>query len=116
MRISKFDTVFVDRIPLELEYGKLYVCLDCNVVVHLCPCGCNEKVVLPIGKDQWVLKYDGEGVTLSPSVGNFQFNCKSHYFISDSNVQWLESSKKANNIKKKSKNSPFEKFKKFFKH
>lgn len=115
MRINKFSPVFVDRIPDELEPEKLYVCLACNVVVHLCPCGCNEKVVLPVGRDQWVLSYDGEGITISPSIGNFQFVCKSHYFIRNNNVQWLEDNNDDRNHNIKPKFSLLETIKKFFK-
>lgn len=75
-----------------LEPGILYICLECNVVLHLCPCGCGEKVVLPIAPNQWHFNYDGEGVTLSPSVGNFQFPCQSHYFIQNSQVIWVPES------------------------
>lgn len=89
MRQHDFVTQFVSRVPTTLEPGTLYICLECNVVIHLCPCGCGEKVVLPIAPDQWHFNYDGEGVTLSPSIGNFQFPCRSHYFIRNNRVIWV---------------------------
>ncbi|MBO5495650.1 MAG: hypothetical protein J5964_08030 [Eubacterium sp.] len=115
MRINRFSPVFVDRIPKELKAEELYVCMACNVVVHLCPCGCNEKVVLPIGRDQWVLTYDGEGITMSPSIGNFQFPCESHYYIRNNNVKWLEDNDDDCNYNKKPTLSLLEKIKKLFK-
>ncbi len=89
MRLHEFIPQFVPRSPTELEPGILYVCLECNVAIHLCPCGCGEKVVLPLAPDQWNFSYDGDGVTLSPSIGNFQFPCQSHYFIRNNRVVWV---------------------------
>ena len=89
MKCSKFDIEFVHRVPSQPKDGILYVCLECNVVVHLCACGCGEKVVLPIAPDFWKFYYDGEGVSLFPSVGNFNFACNSHYYIRNSNVLWV---------------------------
>ena len=53
MKINIFENRFVNRIPEKLYPGILYICLDCNVVVHLCACGCSEKVVIPLAPDQW---------------------------------------------------------------
>lgn len=91
MKIKKFKTKFVYRIPKELEDGVLYVCIDCNVIVHKCACGCGEKTVTPIDKiNGWVMKYDGQTVTLRPSIGNFSIPCNSHYYITENKVEWLE--------------------------
>lgn len=92
MRIYEFKNEFVRRVPAELEEGVLYICLDCDVVVHQCACGCGEKVVLPLSHEHWKLSYDGE-VTLSPSIGNYQYSCKSHYFIRNGKVIWLDAKK-----------------------
>ena len=35
------------------------------------------------------MSYDGETVTLAPSVGNWSFACKSHYVIRRNEVFWL---------------------------
>ena len=35
------------------------------------------------------MKYDGQSITLRPSIGNFNINCKSHYFITENRVEWL---------------------------
>lgn len=91
---------FVHRVPSELEEGVLYICLACEVVVHKCACGCGEKVVLPLAKEHWQLHYDGD-VTLSPSIGNYQYVCKSHYFIRNNKVLWVES--EGNQMKEKRK-------------
>ena len=90
MRLNKFKLQFVQRVPEDLSFGTLYICLDCNVAIHQCACGCGEKVVLPIDPGYWSLRYDGENISLYPSVGNYQFACKSHYLIRDNYVIWLD--------------------------
>lgn len=64
---------FVRRVPEELEDGVLYICLECDVVVHKCACGCGEKVVLPLAPEHWKLYYDGV-VTLSPSIATINIS------------------------------------------
>lgn len=92
MKTKKFKVEIVDKIPYELKNGILYVCLRCNVIVHMCACGCGEKTVTPIDKKfGWVMKYDGQAITLKPSIGNFSIPCRSHYYITDNNVEWLDS-------------------------
>lgn len=113
MKIYEMKREFVHRVPAELEEGILYICLDCDVVVHKCACGCGEKVVLPLSPEHWKLTYDGE-VTLSPSIGNYQYGCKSHYFIRNGKVVWVESFKeefKSKKKRKKKKKSFFKQFK-----
>lgn len=90
MGLSKFTLSVVRRIPEQLEYGILYVCFECNVVVHLCACGCGEKVVLPISPSCWSIEYNGDAVSMKPSVGNFQFPCHSHYWINRNVVIWIK--------------------------
>ena len=100
MKIYEIKNEFVRRVPAELQEGVLYICLDCDVVVHKCACGCGEKVVLPLSPEHWKLSYDGE-VTLFPSIGNYQYDCKSHYFIRDGRIVWVESSDEVPKAKKK---------------
>ena len=112
MKIYEMKREFVHRVPAELEEGILYICLDCDVVVHKCACGCGEKVVLPLSPEHWKLTYDGE-VTLSPSIGNYQYECKSHYFIRNGTVVWVESFKEEFKSKKKRKKKKKTFFKQF---
>lgn len=72
---------FVEFIPEELEEGILYITVEYKSAVHLCACGCGNKVVTPITPTDWKLTYDGKAVTLSPSIGNWNFDCRSHYWI-----------------------------------
>ena len=91
MKINEFLPSYCRRIPVKLEEGVLYVCLDCNVVIHLCPCGCGEKIVIPLGKGDacWQFKFDN-GCSLFPSIGNYQIPCKSHYYITNNKVKWCK--------------------------
>jgi hypothetical protein len=80
--------VFVDSFPESLEEGKLYVSMRYASVAHLCVCGCGNEVVTPIRKRGWKLTFDGENITLSPSIGNHNLACQSHYFIRESEIYW----------------------------
>lgn len=91
MKTKQYKIEFVDNIPKNLKDGVLYVCIECKVIVHKCACGCGEKTVTPIDRKYgWIMQYDGQTITLKPSIGNFSMPCKSHYYITESKVQWLE--------------------------
>lgn len=85
----RLENVFVESFPDSLEEGKLYVSMEYASVAHLCACGCGREVVTPLRKDAWRLEYDGQGITLSPSVGSRNLACRSHYYIREGKVQWL---------------------------
>lgn len=72
---------FVEFVPDQLEEGKLYISIPCSVVVHKCACGCGNEVVMHLSPTDWKLTFDGETISLYPSVGNWQFPCRSHYWI-----------------------------------
>jgi hypothetical protein len=78
---------FVEFIPKELDDRVLYVSVQCCTAVHKCCCGCGQKVVTPLSPAQWRLVFDGETVSLKPSVGNWSFRCESHYWITNSQVK-----------------------------
>lgn len=88
---SHFLPEFVEFIPRELEEGVLYLSIAYLIAVHRCACGCGSKVVTPIGPTDWRFEYDGESVSLQPSIGNWQFPCRSHYWITANNVRWSRS-------------------------
>src|SRR5258708_5267672 len=79
---------FVAYIPEALEPDTLYISLEYNVAVHKCACGCGVEVVTPFSPAEWALTYDGESVSLWPSIGNWNFPCKSHYIIKHGKVRW----------------------------
>jgi hypothetical protein len=88
--IDYLEPVFVEFIPREseLQPGKLYVSMAYTTTVHLCASGCGMKVVLPLNPAKWRLQFDGEAVSLSPSVGNWDYPCRSHYWIQKNRIQW----------------------------
>jgi hypothetical protein len=51
--------------------------------------------VTPLSPAEWQLIFDGATVSLSPSVGNWEFLCRSHYGIRRNRVQWAPSWSKA---------------------
>jgi len=79
---------FVKAIPNELEEQTLYVSMDYATVAHKCYCGCGREVVTPLSPTDWKLIYDGESISLSPSIGNWSFECQSHYWIEKNSVRW----------------------------
>jgi hypothetical protein len=79
---------FVEFIPELLDEGTLYVSIPYATAAHLCCCGCAMKVVTPISPTDWRVTYDGESVSLDPSVGNWAFRCQSHYWIDQNRVVW----------------------------
>ena len=79
---------FVDYIPEQLDDSVLYVSIRFGTVVHRCACGCGEEVVTPLGPAEWKLTYDGRTISLAPSIGNWSFRCRSHYWIDEGSVRW----------------------------
>jgi hypothetical protein len=79
---------FVEFMPEVLEEGILYVSMEYATVIHKCCCGCGNKVVTPLTPTDWKLTYDGHGISLDPSIGNWSFPCRSHYWIKGGRVKW----------------------------
>lgn len=86
--ITKLDHIFIDKIPDEIEEGVLYVSTRFRVIMHSCCCGCKEKVVTPLSPARWKMTYDGNTISLYPSIGNWNSKCQSHYWIQNSEVEW----------------------------
>lgn len=81
MRHSRLEHRFVRQIPDHLEPGVLYVSMEYGTAVHSCCCGCGQEVVTPFTPTDWRMTFDGETVSLRPSVGNWNLPCRSHYVI-----------------------------------
>ena len=80
---------FVEFIPENIEEGCIYISIEYATAVHKCCCGCGSEVVTPLSPSDWSLLFDGESISLHPSIGNWNFKCCSHYFIRYNNVIWL---------------------------
>ncbi len=79
---------FVEHIPSTLEEGVLYVSIPFATAIHRCACGCGNQVVTPLSPVDWRLIFDGQTASLQPSIGNWNFPCKSHYWITRNTVRW----------------------------
>ena len=86
--VDSLSHEFVSTIPRELVNGHLYISLRFNTAIHLCCCGCGMKVVTPISPTDWSLSYNGESVSLTPSLGNWSFECQSHYWLRRGKIIW----------------------------
>lgn len=78
----------VHYMPKELEPGVLYVSEEFGAAAHLCACGCGAKVRTPLGPTEWSFEETACGPSLSPSVGNWQQACQSHYWIDRGEIRW----------------------------
>ena len=88
MRIEHVTAELVDLAPKVLQPGLLYISHKYRAAVHLCCCGCGEKVVTPLSPAEWRVDLRDGRVTLHPSVGNWSMACESHYVIRDNRVIW----------------------------
>jgi hypothetical protein len=59
-------------------------------VLHKCGCGCDNEVVTPLSPSDWQLTFNGEAISLFPSIGNWSFSCRSHYWIKNNEVVWVK--------------------------
>jgi len=85
---ARINHQFVVAIPTNLEDRTLYISIEYSTAVHKCFCGCGNEVVTPLSPTDWKVIFDGETVSLDPSIGNWSFDCNSHYWIEDSTIRW----------------------------
>ncbi|MBT2305490.1 hypothetical protein J7E70_34425 [Variovorax paradoxus] len=79
---------FVEFIPEQLQEGVLYVSTAYATAAHRCLCGCGREVVTPLSPTDWKLTFNGVTVSLLPSIGNWSFPCRSHYWIEEDRALW----------------------------
>ena len=79
---------FVEYIPSDLQEGTVYISIQYATVAHKCCCGCGREVVTPLSPTDWELRFDGRSISLSPSIGNWDYPCRSHYWIKYNVVEW----------------------------
>jgi hypothetical protein len=78
----------VEYIPDDLKDGTIYVSMAFATVAHKCCCGCGNEVITPLSPTDWKLIFDGQSISLDPSIGNWNFPCQSHYWIRQDKVVW----------------------------
>jgi hypothetical protein len=91
MKQHRLSHQFVEFVPDAMDDGVLYVSMSYAIAAHRCACGCGREVVTPLSPTDWRLIFNGESVSLDPSIGNWSFPCRSHYFIREGRVQWAAS-------------------------
>jgi hypothetical protein len=91
MRQEKYTYELVERFPEEPVGGVLYVSMTYATAMHRCMCGCSEQIVTPFDPTDWKMSYDGETISLSPSIGNWSVPCRSHYWLIEGQVRWSQS-------------------------
>jgi len=102
-----FQFEFVENIPRPVEQGILYISMPYATAIHSCACGCGYEVVTKLSPQRWQLIFDGETISLYPSIGNWDLPCRSHYWITNSQIHWAEewSDRKVEKERKKANNS-----------
>jgi hypothetical protein len=89
MKIDRLEIQHVYFMPEKLELGILYVSEEFGTAIHLCACGqCGLQTITSLGLNGWSLEVTENKPTLRPSIGNFQFPCKSHYLVTQGKIIW----------------------------
>jgi len=88
LTIERYRLVEIESFPRPLDAGILYFSNRFSTAAHACACGCGREVITPISPVQWRLTRSARGVSLRPSIGNWNFPCRSHYWITDGEVDW----------------------------
>lgn len=91
IRHLQLEHRFVPHLPERLAPGVLYISMEFGTAAHSCCCGCGEEVVTPFTPTDWRMTFDGETISLHPSVGNWNLPCRSHYVIRRGRVVEAES-------------------------
>ena len=86
--ISSINFKKVDYIPLLLEDNILYISDKLSITAHKCMCGCGNKVINLLDNNHWNYTINTLGVSMYPSVGNWGFDCRSHYWIMKGKILW----------------------------
>src|SRR5262245_51830516 len=87
-RRTRLRHEFVRHVSDQVDDGVLYISIEFATAVHKCFCGCGQEVVTLFAPTQWTLLFDGASVSLRPSIGNWSYNCQSHYWIVRNRVFW----------------------------
>ncbi len=86
--MMKLSHEFVKNIPEKIDDGIIYISMEYATAIHKCCCGCGNQVVTPFSPTDWKITFDGSTITLFPSIGNWNFPCQSHYWITNNEVVW----------------------------
>ena len=90
MNRAAYSHRFIKAFPDQLESGILYVSMEFGTAAHLCFCGCGSEVYTRFSPRDWSMTFNGDTVSLKPSIGNWSFPCQSHYVLSGGRVHWAD--------------------------
>ena len=90
MSRAAYTHKFVKAFPDKLDEGTLYVSVEFGTAAHLCFCGCRSEVYTRFSPRDWSMRFNGETVSVSPSIGNWSFDCQSHYILDGGRVHWAD--------------------------
>ena len=78
-------------IPNILLKETFYITKKYSGISYLCPCNCGVETWIPTGsqKYDWELDIKESKVFISPSVLH-KTPCKSHYYIKENKIVWIE--------------------------
>lgn len=88
MKPTRFQLIEVESFPNPLDAGVIYLSKRFSCAAHACACGCGKEVITPISPVQWRVIHGERGISLRPSIGNWNFPCRSHYWITNGHVEW----------------------------
>lgn len=88
VRPTQIEHTFAEEIPEVVQPDVLYVSLMYATAAHICPCGCGGEVFTPFSPTYWAMTFDGETVSLHPSISNRICPKRSHYWIKRNRVEW----------------------------
>ncbi|TPK85691.1 hypothetical protein FJ936_09130 [Mesorhizobium sp. B2-4-13] len=90
MTHERLDHRFVESFPERLQEGILYISTEYASMTHLCACGCGSEVVTPLSPLDWRFMFDGQTISVHPSIGSWSLPCRSHYIIRHNQIHWAE--------------------------
>lgn len=86
--VDRIQFKFVEFLPEQLDEATVYISMTYATAAHRCCCGCGNEVVTKFSPTDWKLLFDGKTISLDPSIGNWGFDCRSHYWIRQNQVNW----------------------------
>jgi hypothetical protein len=84
----KYAYQAVERIPRPLSEGVVYHSEEFEVGALLCACGCGHRVSLLVPDSHQIVSQGG-WATVTPSISVCDADCRSHYFITAGEVEWM---------------------------
>ncbi len=92
--LKKVDVSFlkVEYLPdlEEMKERVIYISDKYGTSGHKCLCGCGQLTILPLEKGEWSYEVDAKNrISFSPSVGNYQLLCASHYIITKGTANFV---------------------------